>query len=627
MVGVLERDSSIDEAIVTRMTSALSHRGPDGRGCEVRDDEGIGLGHTRLAVIDLSDAAGQPMRDGAFSVAFNGEIYNHRELRNELSECGHRFLTASDTEVILKAYREWGIACLSRLRGMFAFALWDGRGRRLYLARDRLGVKPLYYSDLGGRVLFASEPKALLRHPSFARRLDLDALTAYLLLGYVPAPLSAFAGVRKLAPGHYAEISAPGRSREIAYWSLPIEPVPGGWQSEPNPEEELRRLMREAFSYRLVSDVPLGLLLSGGVDSSLVGCILAEDLGVRLRTFTMRFDEPARDEGPWAAAVAARLGARHTEFFCTRSDALRVAEQLPEIYDEPFSDPSAIPTVLLCRRIREHVKVALSGDGGDELFSGYRTYSHFRKLWAAASLVPPSLRAGVETSVRWLSPVVRGVEGLAHAPGLTEKLERAASVVGARDMASGYRRLVEIWSPREISKLVPESSVNDRPPDGIEEPNSAIDYAALTDLRTYLPDDLLAKVDRAAMSVGLEVREPMLDHILVEQSLGIPQSLKFANGTGKYILKNVLRRYLPTELVDRPKRGFSPPLRSWLMNDLRPLIDRHLSEAAVRRVELLNPSMVTAAVQELRSGRGSSRKVWNLLAFSMWHERWIAQQS
>ncbi len=602
------------------MTDTLAHRGPDDTGIFFDFREGVGLGHTRLAIIDLSSQARQPMGNdsGSIRVTFNGEIYNYSELRQELICKGHQFRTNSDTEVILRSYEQWGIGCISRFRGMFAFVLWDANHKKLFLVRDRLGVKPLYYYWDGHLLLFASELKALMAYCGFKRDLNPKSLALYFRFGYVPSPQCIYADTYKVRPGCYVEVSADGSVDEVCYWNLfEFSEAPVVEKSEAEIEQELLPILCEAFSYRLVSDVPVGIFLSGGIDSSLVAAVLRCELGKSLQALTVGFDESEKDESFWARAVARHLGMEHIEVRCSLQEALDIVPKLSQIYDEPFSDNSAIPTYLLCKAAREHVKVVLSGDGGDEFFCGYNYYTGFRAYWNKVSTIPTLLRSILSGLI---VSVPTSILGSAKS---IDKTNRFASILGASNFLEAFALSRSIWSQKEINHLAP----------GIEPTSplddfSKIDCDPLTammlfDAKIYLPDDLLVKVDRASMSVGLEAREPLLDHKLVEYTLSLPLRYKYSNRTTKYILKRILYKYLPRDLVDRPKRGFGAPLEQWLLNgSLKSLVLDYLNPRRIQEQGILSPAYIQKMVNDFRQGIWiNPNKIWNLLAFELWYER------
>lgn len=615
------------------MTDTLAHRGPDDSGLFFDFRQGVGLGHRRLAIIDLSSQARQPMGNdpGSIWVTFNGEIYNYRELREELICKGHVFKTNSDTEVILRSYEQWGIQCISRFRGMFAFVLWDVNCNKLFLVRDRLGVKPLYYYRDSHLLLFASELKALTTYREFKRDLNPESLALYLRFGYVPSPHCIYTNTYKVRPGCYVEVSADGSITEVNYWNLfEFSEAPLIEKSEAEIEQELLSILCEAFSYRLVSDVPVGIFLSGGIDSSLVAAILKCEAGKSLQALTVGFDEAQKDESFWARAVARHLGMEHIEVHCSLQDALDIVPILPKIYDEPFSDDSAIPTYLVCKTARDHVKVVLSGDGGDEFFCGYRYYAEFSAYWEKVSSIPIPLRGILSGLIRSVPTSMLGtfinlfsrLFSQISAARSIDKTNRFASILGASNFLEAFALSRNIWSQGEINYLAPgiaPVTLLDGFPKIDTDPLTAM---MLFDAKIYLPDDLLVKVDRASMSVGLEAREPLLDHKLVEYALSLHPRYKYSNRTTKYILKRILYRYLPRDLVDRPKRGFGAPLEQWLLNgSLKSLVLEYLNPGRIRKQGIFSPVYIQKMVSDFQQGVWiNPNKIWNLLAFELWHE-------
>ncbi|KPJ64958.1 hypothetical protein AMJ44_11765 [candidate division WOR-1 bacterium DG_54_3] len=618
--------------------STLEYRGPDDSGLFFDRKGEIGLGHARLAVIDLSSNAHQPMGsdDGTVWIVYSGEVYNFKRLRKKLEEKGHSFKSNSDTEVVLKSYLEWGKDCFSGFIGMFAFAIWDGRKRELILARDRLGIKPLYYNFSKGNLLFASELKALMAFRSFKRDIDHASIPLFLHYQYIPAPRTIFKNTNKLRPGHYMVFDGHNLSLH-SYWKPPDEPE-RTWDSTLPEEErlsELDDLFTQAVSDRLISDVPLGALLSGGIDSSLVAALMQKVSTSPVRTFNIGFREPEYNEAPWALKVAKHLGTNHTGFYVTPKEALEVIPRLPEIYDEPFADSSAIPTFLVCSLARSQVTVALSGDGGDEQFAGYVRYWTTQAVASAFHRVPLFARralAAVLESIpsRWVErcylPLRRSLPQRFKVANFPDKWEKLVKLMRQTKIPELYRMTICLWSGDEIYHLMREKLHKSRYEEVFSETDGWPLLARLmrVDQNTYLPDAMLTKADRASMAVSLEVRVPLLDHRVVEYTSTIPDNLKYRNGTGKYLLKKLLARYVPTELFERPKTGFGVPIDRWFRNELKELLLDYLSPERLRKEGLFDNNLVEKKISEHLAGRANHHyRLWALLMWEMWRERWL----
>jgi asparagine synthase (glutamine-hydrolysing) len=617
------------EAIAGAMAAKLAHRGPDARGVFVDGDAGIGFGHTRLSIIDLSPAGAQPMTSscGRYVITYNGEIYSAAELRPELEALGHRFRGHSDTEVIIEAIAEWGLrATVERLIGMFAFAVWDRKERRLSLVRDRLGIKPLYWGRQNGRMVFASELKAFEVLPGWRPELNHDALVSYLRLAYVPSPHSIYRGIEKLAPGHAVTIEADGRSETWAYWSLADVAERGKHVpldvSDDEAANAFEALLGDAVQRRLVSDVPLGAFLSGGIDSSAVAAMMRVRSNAAVRTYSIGFDEKGYDEAPHAKSVSRYLGTEHTELYVSPREAQNVIPELPTIYDEPFADSSQVPTYLLSKLTREHVTVALSGDGGDELFAGYTRHRFAQPLGWMPETLGRGLARGLSLAGPSLWDRVFSVLPARRRPSLAgDKMLKTASVL--REGGKGaYRSLVSAWDrPESIAKLGREPRGPIFDPAVVKALPDALDRMQYLDTLTYLPDDILTKVDRASMAVALEVRVPILDHRVVEFSWRLPQRFKMRRGRGKWLLRQVLYRHVPKQLVERPKSGFAIPIASWLRGPLKPWAAELLSEKRLAAGSLFDPAPILARWREHLDGRCNwQASLWTVLMFQAWRE-------
>lgn len=625
-----------DTEVVGEMADRLTHRGPDSAGTWGDHHAGLWLAHRRLAIVDLSAWGHQPMVSpcGRYVIVYNGEIYNHADLRAELEREGGGFdwRSHSDTETLLAALRHWGLeGALSRINGMFAFALWDTPERTLFLARDRMGEKPLYYGRSGDSLLFGSELKALTAHPDWRGGIDRDALALFLRYNNVPAPKSIYRGIYKLPPAHYVVVRDNGRSvsEPVCYWDLGQVATEGVQEAKGEPEalaEELDTLLRDSVGRRMVADVPLGAFLSGGFDSSMVVAQMQAQSARPVKTFSIGNADAEYDEAHHAAAVARHLGTDHTELYVTPADAQAVIPRLPSIYDEPFADSSQIPTFLVSDLARQDVTVALSGDGGDELFGGYNRHVVGPGVWNRVQRLPLPLR-------RWLSGGVgalarrdlrrwkRRLPGRWQVPNLELKLEKLSDALGASDGRAFYRSLCSHWKVPEQVVLGAASEPEDRAASlghlsglpGLRE------QMMLLDMLTYLPDDILAKVDRASMAASLEARAPLLDHRLVEFAWRVPTEYKVRDGQGKWLLRQALDRYVPRSMMERPKQGFGVPIDHWLRGPLREWAEDLLDEYRLRHEGFFDPAPIRKLWSEYLLGRGRSHHhLWCVLMFQAW---------
>ena len=633
-------------AVLRRMTRAIRHRGPDDEGFFQDPAAGIALGHRRLSVIDLSPEGHQPMvsASGRFVIIYNGEIYNHRALRQELVKLGSAFRGHSDTEVILAAIEQWGLdQALKRFIGMFAFALWDRRERALSLVRDRLGIKPLYYGWVGTRLVFASELKAVTAIPGFDNPIDRGALCLLLRHDYIAAPHSIYAGIRKLQPGTILTLSASDMSKAPAdesllaantraFWSA-REIAIAGMADRPHLSDaesigELDRLLRDAVALRMEADVPLGAFLSGGIDSSLVVALMQAQSLRPVQTFSIGFREKGFDEAVHARAVAKHLGTDHHELYVTAQDALDVVPQLPGMFDEPFSDSSQIPTFLVSQMARRHVTVSLSGDGGDELFGGYRRYFAGRKIERNLSRVPVALQRAAARSLSlhpgFYASMLAGVNACLPS-GMKMRRPRAKVAVLARMLEAGsqderYRLMMSHHRhPADVVLRAREPAASIGNPVTVADTDGLIERMMFNDLVTYLPGDILAKVDRASMAVSLEARVPLLDHRVVEFSWRVPSGQKVRGGKGKWLLRQVLYRYVPQSLMDRPKQGFGVPIGAWLRGPLRDWAEDLLDERRLREQGYFEPGQVRQLLDRHLSGNADEgARLWDVLMFQAW---------
>jgi asparagine synthase (glutamine-hydrolysing) len=637
-----DSNSQEDRAILARMIAQLRHRGPDDSGSWFDSPSGLSLGHTRLSILDLSPEGHQPMvsASGRYVIAFNGEIYNYKEVRKDLESAvaGTKWRGHSDTEVMLEAISHWGLLkALERFNGMFAFALWDRQDRALHLARDRLGEKPMYYGWMGEVLLFGSELKALRAHSSWYGEINRDSLTLFMRHDYIPAPFSIYKGIRKLPPASLITFRRYDRERwpePQIYWSARrvaergfTHPLQVG---DEGAEQQLHQLLLDAVSLRMEADVPLGAFLSGGIDSSTVVALMQAQSSRPINTFSIGFNEAGYDEAVHARSVAAHLKTAHTELYVTPSEAMAVIPRLPQLYDEPFADPSQIPTFLVSQLARQHVTVSLSGDGGDELFGGYTRYFWGARTWKTIGWMPPALRARIAATLKAIGPTTW--DTIARRTGsvfpnivprmLGDKIQKLAEALTVTSPQLLYRSLVTHWED-------PDQLVFDA-----HEPVTVLTDSALwatvadfthhmmyQDMMNYLPNDILVKVDRASMGVSLEARVPLLDHRVVEFAWRVPTAMKIRGGRGKWLLRQVLYRYLPREMMERPKMGFGVPIDSWLRGPLRDWAEGLLTESRLRQEGFFHPAPIREKWSEhLAETRNWQYHVWDILMFQAWLE-------
>jgi len=638
LAGFVSSDAESSDSLagtVRRMCAAIAHRGPDDSGEWIDAACGVAIGFRRLAILDLSPAGHQPMASasGRYVATLNGEIYNYEALREQLRQSGAAptFRGRSDTEVMLAAFDAWGIsAAVSRFNGMFAIAIWDRELRRLSLVRDRAGVKPLYYGSSGRTFLYGSELKAIRQHPRFRGTIDRGALQLYLRFTYVPAPFSIYQGIAKLTPGTILSFDPDsGRVETTVYWSARqaaeaglARPFRG---SEQDAAEAVGTLARDAVRLRMVADVPVGVSLSGGIDSSLVAALMQDQSPAPVRTFTIGFSEAAYDESRYARDVAAHLGTSHSELRVTPQDVLDVIPRLPSMYDEPFGDSSQIPTHLVAALARRSVTVSLSGDGGDELFGGYRRYLIGARMFETAAVLPRAVRSAAgrlltspapRTWDRWLAPVGRWLPHALRPPHAGERIQKVGRVLRAVNPDAMYFELVSHWSNLVLDAPAAAAPVESQTPPPLPDP---VERMMFYDQISYLPDDILTKVDRASMAVSLEAREPLLDYRLVELAWTLPATMKVRAGVGKPLLRRILRRYVPDALIDRPKMGFGLPIDQWLRGRLREWAESLLDPAVIRRQGWLDPAPIRARWDQHLAGRGQwQHHLWAVLMFQAW---------
>jgi asparagine synthase (glutamine-hydrolysing) len=629
--------SVADVSIVEKMAMQIRHRGPDGAGFWLNDEGNLALAHRRLSIIDLSPAGHQPMVSpcGRYTLVYNGEIYNHKDLRAELENEGGNFEWRghSDTETLLAGLRHWGVeGTLQRLNGMFAFALWDKAEHALYLARDRMGEKPLYYGSNGGSFLFGSELKSLREHPHWQDSVDRNSLALYLRHKYVPTPWSIYQGISKLPPAHFVVVREAGKvvSKPQCYWDLRQIAESGLTDAKGSSEElidELDVLLRDAVGKRMAADVPLGAFLSGGFDSTTVVALMQAQSVRPVKTFTIGFNEKGFNEAEYAKAVSKHLGTEHTELYLTSEEAMAVIPRLPSIWDEPFSDSSQIPTLLVSELARQHVTVSLSGDGGDELFCGYSRYTQGYRIWKIMRLLPKPLRrklAGLIQAIPYapLESLISFLSKRFQVPHLADRLLKLADVIKEDSGESYYQRLISDWNDPDVvvrDGLQPLTLFDT--PERLPQFTSLREHMMYLDSLTYLPDDILTKMDRASMAVSLEGRMPLLDHRVVEFSWRVPMSLKYRNGKGKWLLQEVLYRYVPRKLMERPKMGFGVPIDIWLRGPLREWAEELLNEKRLREEGFFNSATIRRYwLEHINGKRRWHHHLWGVLMFQAWLE-------
>lgn len=626
LTGFIDFSKSSAEYILTSMNNELDHRGPDDEGLSFYEtqDYQLGLAHKRLSIMDLSSHGHQPMRFENLEIVYNGEVYNFKEVREELIALGYQFFSDSDTEVILKSFHCWKEKAVDKFHGMFAFAIYDKVGKKVTIFRDRAGVKPLYWYYDSQTFLFSSELKTFHKHPKFTKVIDTNALAKYLQYGYIPQPHTIFNLTSKLKAGHFLTIDLNSQKvEEKCYWNVfdyynkerlditYIEAI-----------EHTDTLLHKAFNYRLVADVPVGIFLSGGYDSVSVASILQSDYKQKLKTFTIGFEDQEFDEAPYAKAIAKHIGTDHVEHYCTEQDALAIIPRLADVYDEPFGDVSAIPTILVSEIARKEVTVALSADGGDETFAGYGKYKralNYQKYVNTNSLTKALTRVAI--------PAVNGLNLFNF--NRKYQLERIYDVV---NKASNESLLKKLTFPNFITV---SDLLLDKPSDittnfdlqnNLKQHNDELSKMLAIDYQTYMVDDVLAKVDRAGMSVGLEGREPLLDHSIIEFSAQLPSDFKLRNGNTKDILKQVVHRYVPKEMVDRPKMGFGVPVHLWLNRQLKPLVDNYLDDQRIYKERIFQPNKIRMLKEKFYNdpnNRQIAKLLWYVLVFQLWQEKWL----
>lgn len=621
-------NSSLD--VLRQMTDTLFHRGPDGSDYNFFQSNNcqIGLGHRRLSIIDLSETGKQPMQFQHLWITFNGEIYNFNDIKTELIILNHQFIGHSDTEVILHAFAEWGMKCIDKFIGMFAFVIYDIKKEEIICVRDRAGVKPFYYYWKDGLFLFGSELKAFHQHPQFKKEINLDAVAAFMQFGNVPTPYCIFNNCFKLRPGYFLNLKLKTKNLQLTkYWDV--------YNSYNKPKLnisfqeakiETEKILKSASDYRMVSDVPVGVFLSGGYDSACVTALLQKDRTEKLKTFTIAVPDIGLNEAPYAKNIAKHLGTEHYEYECTQKEALELISDLPYFYDEPFADSSAIPTTLVCKMARKQVTVALSADAGDEIFAGYNRYDYLMKYGKKLNQVPDFVRKGTARIMDMVAadkiPVLKNkynfhnryekLKGLLNDPSPKNMMLNLSRQFDDVSISHLMKHKIQTLETAYLSNELKSSFY------------SPLAYMMAIDYQTYLLDDILQKVDHASMAVSLEGREPFLDHRIIEFAAQLPNHFKYYKGIKKHIIKEIVHQYIPIELMDRPKMGFAIPIENWLMNDLKDKVFYYLNEEKIKCQEIFDSCVVQKMISDFYSGKKEyALKIWYLLMFQMWYEKWI----
>jgi asparagine synthase (glutamine-hydrolysing) len=621
ITGFIDFKRFSDTETLEKMAASIVHRGPDDFGNELFEapHARIGFGFRRLSIIDLSPLGHQPMHfdDRGLTIIFNGEIYNYREVKKDLEAAGYSFRSGSDTEVILKAYDKWGTACVERFIGMFAIAIYDNLHQKVVLFRDRAGVKPLFWYHRDGLILFGSELKTLMAHKAFKKDINFDALSLYFQRGYISAPYTIFKDTHKLLPGHFLEIDLKDQSiSEKKYWDVVnAYNAPKSVLSYAEAMEQTEALMLSAFQYRMVADVPVGVFLSGGYDSTAVAALLQKHSSSRIKTFTIGFDDPKYNEAQHARNVADYIGTEHQEYTCTYQDALDILPEWATIYDEPFGDTSGIPTVLVSRMARQNVTVALSADGGDEIFAGYPKY--FNALKRIKNLSVPGMH--------FLSGIIPTG---GHAISQQNKRSKIKDYFSVADDVKKFDIISQAMTYYETQQLLTSGIKNLRTPfdEGVmlNSSNDTLSKFQAIEYKTYMVDDILQKVDRATMCTSLEGREPFLDHRLVEFAATLPSGYKYRNGVGKAILKDIVHKYVPAAIMERPKMGFGVPLSKWLKNELKSTLTDVISESNLKSQHIFKPSQALQIRDAFLSGKPvEEERLHYLFLFQLWYEKWM----
>lgn len=636
IAGFIDFNRTSSEAILLNMTNSLAHRGPDGFSTKLISQShfDFGLGHRRLSIIDLSEHGTQPMKWESLWLCFNGEIYNYKEIKTELSQLGHTFTGDSDSEMILHAYKEWGKECINRFIGMFAIVLFDTADNTVFCVRDRAGVKPFFYYFKDGLFLFASELKAFHQHPKFEKEIDGNAVAAYMQYGNVPTPHCIFKQCKKIKPGHSISMNLENCPASISnihqeqYWNVyDAYNQPKSTISYADALIETQAILESAVNYRMVADVPVGVFLSGGFDSTCVTALLQKERTERLKTFTIGVPDIGLNEAPYAKDIARHLGTDHTEIECTEKEALEMIHDLPYYFDEPFADSSAIPTTLVSKMARKEVTVALSADGGDEIFAGYNRYDYMLRYGKKINSIPGFLRKSMVGMMNAIPS--EKIPVLKNKYNFHNRYEKMKGVLSNPSDKEIMLSLSQQFTDTQMKEFMKESFL---PLETMylsnelkSEFKSPLSYMTAIDYQTYMLDDILQKVDRSTMIHSLEGREPFLDHRIIEYAAQLPDEFKYSNGVKKRILRDITYQYVPQSLLDRPKMGFAIPLATWLTDDLRDLVESHLSQKKIEEQGIFNWGYIDRIKASFNAGKKEyDTKLWYILMFQMWYEKWGA---
>jgi asparagine synthase (glutamine-hydrolysing) len=633
IAGFIDFNKKTTETILVNMTDSLAHRGPDDKGYKVWDakDATIGFGQRRLSIIDLSPLGHQPMysKDGRWAIVFNGEVYNYAEIKKDLITQGYEFKSNSDTEVIIYAFDNWGLAAMQRFIGMFAFVLYDTVFNKIHIVRDRAGVKPLYYYHKNNLFLFASELKAFHQHPDFKKEIDFDALALYFTYTYIPAPYTIFKDTHKLTPGHSLTLSLDTQKMEFfKYWDLyDAYAKPPLKIDKEEAIEETTRIIKSACEYRMVADVPVGIFLSGGYDSGITTALLQKDRTEKLKTFTIGYEDKEFTETTEARQVAQYLGTDHTELICSTEEAVSILTDLPFFYDEPLGDTSIIPTTLVSRLARKQVTVALSADGGDEIFAGYHRYEYIYKQQNYFKYIPESVAKLSASALSRVSP--KNIPILNKAYNINSRYDKVVNLLNNSTVGGAYKMFLSYFLKNDIKNLFKKpfylkpTVIDTLPPNG--HGNDPIQAMLAIDYKSYMVDLILAKVDRATMSVSLEGREPLLDHRIVEFAAQLPSTFKYDNGVKKVLLKEIVHRHIPAEIMVKRKMGFGAPIHVWFKQPLvKGLVRHYLDSDKIEKQGLFHREVIESYTKPYFEEKSVDyNRLWLLLVFQMWYEKWM----